>query len=76
MGDADIAMPIKQVEQTKKILEEKGRERHEVVIIPGAKHGFAVRARPEDKEAVEQGLKAEEQAVGWFNRWFGKGAVS
>ncbi len=68
-----MAMRIGQVEQTKKILKEKGADMHEVVIIPGAKHGFAVRAKPDDKEAVEQGLKAEEQAVAWFNRWFGKG---
>lgn len=73
VGDVDVMVPIKQVEQMKKILEEKGRERHEVVVIPGAKHGFAIRAKPDDKEAVEHGLKAEEQAVRWFNRWFGEG---
>lgn len=70
IGDVDLAMPLKQVEQTKKILEEKGKETHEVVVIPGAKHGFAVRAPPDDKSAVEQGVKAEDQAVAWFNRWF------
>jgi len=75
VGDVDMAMPIKQVKQMKKILEGKGRgeETHTVVVIPGAKHGFAVRAKPDDKVAVEQGVKAEEQAVAWFNRWFGVG---
>ena len=72
VGDVDMAMPIGQVEQTKKILEEKGNDSHEVVVVPGAKHGFAVRAKPDDEKAVAQGVRAEEQAVGWFNKWFGK----
>lgn len=45
---------------------------HEVVIFPGARHGFSVRAHPGDKEAVMQGKQAEEQVVGWFNKCFEK----
>ena len=73
VGDVDIALAIGQVETTRKILAEKGGERHEVVVIPGARHGFAVRAKPDDEKAVEQGVKAEEQAVAWFQRWLRKG---
>ena len=72
IGDVDFLMPLAQVQQTKAILEEKGKDMHEVVIIPGAKHGFAVRSDPDDKKGVEQGLQAEEQAVQWFTKWFGK----
>ena len=72
VGDADIALPLKQVELTKTILEEKEEDRHEMVIIPGAKHGFAIRADPADEKAVEQGQQAEDQAVRWFTKWFAK----
>ena len=72
VGDADFALPLADVQKTKSILEEKGKDMHEVVIIPGAKHGFAVRAHPDDEKAVEQGLQAENQAVNWFTKWFEK----
>ncbi|KAI9880802.1 MAG: hypothetical protein M1830_000238 [Pleopsidium flavum] len=72
VGDVDIAMPLAQVQQAKDILEEKGKDTHEVVIIPGARHGFAIRAHPDDEKAVEQGKQAEEQAVNWFTKWFEK----
>jgi len=71
VGDADFAMPLAQVETTREILRKKG-DMHEVVVIPGAKHGFAVRGAPEDKKAVEQGMQAEDQAVKWFEKWFGE----
>ena len=72
VGDADLALPIAKVKQTKAILEEKGKDIHELIIIPGAKHGFAIRAHPDDEKAVEQGNQAEEQAVNWLSKWFGK----
>ena len=73
MGDVDIVFSMAQVETTKEILKKKG-DMHEVVVIPGAKHGFAVRGAPDDEKAVEQGMQAEEQAVAWFEKWFGKSA--
>ena len=72
VGDVDIALPLKQVESVKQILAAKGKDTHEVVILPGAKHGFAVRARPNDDKAVQQGKQATDQAVGWFTNWFSK----
>ena len=72
VGDVDMVMPIKQVQQAKEILEKKGTDKHEVVIIPGAEHGFAIRARPEDEKAVQQGKQAEDQAVDWFLKQFEK----
>lgn len=72
VGDADFVLPLADVQKTKAILEEKGKDTHEVVVIPGAKHGFAIRAQPDDEKAVEQGLQAEDQAVNWFTKWFEK----
>lgn len=72
VGDVDFVMPLKEAEQVKGILKAKGEDTHEVVILPGAKHGFAVRAPPNDEEAVQQGEQATEQAVSWFTKWFGK----
>ncbi|KAK4096864.1 hypothetical protein N658DRAFT_569648 [Parathielavia hyrcaniae] len=45
--------------------------RHEAVVYPGAKHGFAVRGDPEDPMQRERGEQSEEQAVRWFRRWLG-----
>lgn len=44
---------------------------HEFVQYPGAHHGFAVRADEDDKEEAARGQQAEDQAVGWFTKWFG-----
>lgn len=72
VGDVDIVMPLKETEQVKQILAAKGEDTHEVVILPGAKHGFAIRAAPNDEEGVKQGKQATEQAVSWFTKWFSK----
>ncbi|KAK4129702.1 alpha/beta-hydrolase [Parathielavia appendiculata] len=50
---------------------ELGEERHEAVVYPGAKHGFAVRGDPGDPMQRERGEQSEEQAVKWFRRWLG-----
>ena len=72
VGDVDLVFKIADVQQTKDILEEKGKGTHEVVIIPGAKHGFAIRGDPEDEKAAEKEQQAFEQAVSWFSKWFAK----
>ncbi|KAL9613196.1 MAG: hypothetical protein Q9167_002273 [Letrouitia subvulpina] len=72
VGDVDMVMSLPQVQKVKGILEEKGKDNHEVNIFPGAKHGFAVRAPPNDEKAVQQGKEAETQAVNWFNKYFTK----
>lgn len=72
VGDVDMALPLAKVHTIKEILEEKGKDKHEVVIIPGATHGFAIRADPRDEKAVEHGLLAEDQAANWFSKWFAK----
>lgn len=70
IGNEDLAVKTPAIQQMKEILEVKKKGDHEVVIMPGAKHGFAVRTNPEDKLQNECAKKAEAQAIDWFTRWF------
>lgn len=70
VGNEDMAMGGKDIMKMKEILEVKKKGDHEVVIMPGAKHGFAIRTDPKDKLAMEYAEKAEVQAIDWFTRWF------
>ena len=65
-GDGDEWMGAKKTKEMTQILEEQGR--HEVVIYPGAVHGFAVRGDPRDPKQSEYALQAEDQAVRWFQK--------
>jgi dienelactone hydrolase len=69
VGNEDSALTAPQVLQVKKILEEKEAD-HQVVIMPGAKHGFASRVDPNDEWQLECAERAEVQAMEWFSRWF------
>ncbi|MCJ1386185.1 hypothetical protein MMC17_009311 [Xylographa soralifera] len=71
-GDNDMVFGLKQLKQLKEILETKDKEKYEVVIVPGATHGFAVRGSPLEENAIENGRQAEQQAVDWYNKWFEK----
>lgn len=71
-GDDDGVMSIKQVLQIKEILSRRSDLDTEVVVYPGAKHGFAVRAsraKPDSQE-TRQAEEAENQAIAWFQRQF------
>jgi dienelactone hydrolase len=70
VGDADMAMKLSLVQEMKEILEVKKKGDHEVNIIPGAKHGFAVRTHPDDEHEMKCAEEAESQAIEWFTRWF------
>lgn len=69
VGDADMALPGKAAYQMKEILEIKKKGDHEVVIVPGAIHGFGVRNDPREAFQLECGQKSDIQAIEWFNRW-------
>ncbi|OHW97090.1 dienelactone hydrolase family protein [Colletotrichum incanum] len=71
-GDDDMMMPKAKMAQAKELMGRK--ENGEIVEYPGAKHGFAVRGDPNDQSQADFGRRAEDQAVGWFQRWFGQGA--
>ncbi|KAK1978186.1 dienelactone hydrolase family protein [Colletotrichum cereale] len=70
-GDDDMMMPRAKMAQAKELLGTK--KDCEIVEYPGAKHGFAVRGDPGDRSQEAHGRQAEDQAVGWFRRWFGQG---
>lgn len=72
IGDDDAVMNMKQVRQLQEILASKPNVDSEVVIYPGAKHGFAVRASRTEPDAQEtkQAEEAEKQAIAWFQRRF------
>lgn len=70
IGNEDMSMKGPQILQMKEILEVKKKGDHEVVIMPGARHGFAVRVNPKDEWQMECAEKAEVQAINWFSKWF------
>jgi dienelactone hydrolase len=70
VGDVDMAISKKEVLAMKEILEVKKKGDHEVNVLEGAKHGFAVRTMKDDKVQMEYADQAETQAVNWFLRWF------
>jgi dienelactone hydrolase len=77
-GEDDQYMGKEKMQTLVRILEGKNAEvggegRHEAVVYPGAKHGFAVRGDRADPKQRERGEQSEEQAVRWFQRWFGNG---
>jgi dienelactone hydrolase len=69
VGDIDIQMNHAQALEAKEILEKKLAGDNELIIYPGAQHGFAVRGDPEDPTQVALGEKARSQALSWFGRW-------
>ena len=66
VGDKDIALEHTQAKKIQQMLKEKDDQKHEFVILEGAKHGFAVRGNPHNKKELEQAKVAEYQAVNWF----------
>lgn len=69
IGDVDFAMDIKQVKQVAEILEQNTKVASEVVVIPGARHGFSVRGNPDDPVEKEMADQAEDQVVRWFAKY-------
>jgi len=70
VGDNDHAMKGPLALQMKEILEVKKKGDHEVIIVPGAKHGFAQRTATDDPFQMEAAQQAEDQAINWFTRRF------
>lgn len=69
VGDNDMALGKKPAQKMHEILEIKKKGDHECVILPDAKHGFAVRATPKDDLQIKYAEQAEKQALDWFTRW-------
>ena len=75
-------MPMNQTKIVQEIFAKKnkandsaaGSEKYQIKVIDDAKHSFAVRGDPKNKEELKQAQIAEDQAVEWFERWLlGKG---
>lgn len=69
IGDEDMYMKGPVILQMKDILEKK-EGGHNVTIMPGARHGFAIRTDPDDEVQMEFAARAEDQALAWFGKWF------
>lgn len=70
VGNEDMAMKPELIRKMEEILMGKKGVENEVVIMKGAKHGFAVRQDKGDEYQVECADKAEKQAIEWFWKWF------
>lgn len=68
VGNEDLAMKGQQILQMREILEVEKKVDHEVVIMPGAKHGFVIGVDPRDEWQLECADRAEVQAIEWFSR--------
>ena len=70
VGDRDNMLSVKQAEETREPLKKLEGEvegmKSDVVIYPGAHHGFSVRIDAKNPRQVEQSQQAERQAIEWF----------
>lgn len=73
VGDIDAILRSGPARVMKSVLDKK--DGHEMVILPGARHGFATRAGRGDGHARECAQRAEDQAVAWFLRAFNAGGA-
>ena len=65
VGDDDPVMTMPKIKQTQAALKQLEDVEFEIVVYPGAGHGFCVRADL-DHEVAKQAIDAEEQAISWF----------
>ncbi|KAI9730832.1 MAG: hypothetical protein M1834_005550 [Cirrosporium novae-zelandiae] len=72
IGDKDAVLSMKGVEQIKEIFGRLEAVSTEVVVFPGAEHGFSVRGDETDEKVKQRAIEATEQAVNWFHTQFGK----
>lgn len=61
------------VDKIRKILEKADKVKSEVVVVEGAKHGFAIRGDKASEEQVKQEEIAFDQAVNWLGSRLGEG---
>ncbi|KAL9014057.1 MAG: hypothetical protein Q9173_001265 [Seirophora scorigena] len=79
-GSADFVLNMAGVETIRGIFERKNKEleegkerpRFEIMVVDGAKHGFAVRCDMDNSEEAAQEQIAETHAVDWFAKWFAR----
>ncbi|TVY58310.1 Protein AIM2 [Lachnellula cervina] len=69
VGDLDSQLSEENAWKMKEILEVKKKGDHEVDIIAGAKHGFALRLNPDNENEVANAELAEQQAINFLTKW-------
>ncbi|KAL6703101.1 hypothetical protein ACN47E_010238 [Coniothyrium glycines] len=67
VGDVDFALKLEDVKKVADILAAERAVPSEVVVVPGARHGFAVRGNPNDPIEMDMAYQAEDQLVKWFS---------
>jgi dienelactone hydrolase len=70
IGDRDMSVTMAQVAIVQKTWAEKKDVDTEVVVYPGANHGFTVRVDHFNENLLKQCQEAEDQAVKWFEKHF------
>lgn len=71
IGDKDFMLPVNKIAQVQEIWQSLGNDVDtEVIVYPGAGHGFAVRGDPWNMKQAEQSVESEAQAVRWFEKHF------
>ncbi|KAK3361103.1 Alpha/Beta hydrolase protein [Lasiosphaeria ovina] len=69
IGDKDMTMTMEHIALTRRAWDaKKGVVDTEVVVYPGANHGFAVRVDHFNENLLKHYQEAEEQAVRWFTK--------
>lgn len=72
IGDVDFGLAVDKCKEAQSVLAAKGdAERYEFRILPGARHGFALRHSQENEEEMRLAQDAEDQAVAFWARWIG-----
>lgn len=66
VGDSDGQMPIEQVKETQKLF--AGKKDAEVIVYPGAVHGFTIRGDLNIEEEKEQKTSATEKAIKFLQK--------
>ena len=70
IGDKDMSVSMAQIETTQKAWAAlKDVVDTEVVVYPGANHGFTVRVDHFNEKLLEQCQAAEDQAIQWFTKY-------
>jgi dienelactone hydrolase len=71
IGDQDSILPVDKVEQVREIWRNLDNDVDtEIIVYPGAGHGFAVRSDPSNMKLADQSAESEAQAVRWFEKHF------
>lgn len=72
LAELDTVLRKKDIETVKGVMSAKEETGGEVVVYPGAGHGFCVRADTAVEDSARQCREAEEQAIEFFRRCFAR----